>query len=221
MADQRDVLKTKIWMVNPDGSKSEWMARVRYERSGDRFFVDVPPYLDPQIGLGHLRTKDEDSDSKPPKHGRIYGSSPQGAVSAVKRAVDEYEKSTHTKRKVLVYQLGYKKDGCEGVGFHFSDQQGEGTALQVDWDVCWEHTVGTEKQLSHDSKSANGGRFSIDDWKIMEWTPQRQKFFEMFELALDQLIHRIDSFLGDEKRLLEMIDAGRVPLLTGPAKKDR
>lgn len=219
MADQRDVLTSKILTVNPDGSREDWTARVRYERGGDRFYVDVPLHLDANLTLKNIHPGN--AEQFIPKHGRIYGQTPQAALAAVNRAIDDYIKSLHTKRKVILYQFGYKKDGCEGVGFHFSDDHGSGTILQVDWDVCWEHTMAKTKRYSRGSSPEGSSQHSADEWKVLDWTPERQKFFQDFQLAIDQLIKRVEDVVGDDKKLLKFMDSGRVPLLTGPEDKKK
>jgi hypothetical protein len=146
--------------------------------------------------------------------GQICGKSPSEVILNIHSAVDQYEKSLVVHRKVILYKLGYQKDGCDAVRM---DSNLSGTVIQVDWEIRFEHKAGDELTYTDVAKDTNGSQLSGDGWEVIEWTQQRQEFFESFQMELDRLMLRVEGFLGDRKKLLVLMDSGKGRLLlAGP-----
>ena len=55
-------------------------------------------------------------------------------------------------------------------------------------------------------------RISNNTWKVIEWTPEREKFFEDLKASLLQLTRGVSAFFG-QPDLLELMDTHGIKML--------
>jgi hypothetical protein len=212
------VTTSKVWLIDEKGHKYEKVVEIQYSLREERFYCRVPAYLDPsqmRVPAGADQKQYMQRTS-----GQICGESPSAVLHKLQIAVDQYERSLVVHRKVLLYKLGYQKDGCKAVRLFSGLGRLTGSVIQVDWCVRFEHQSGDELTYTETSKNVHGDQRSSEEWEVVEWTQQRQEFFESFQMELDHLMLRVEGFLGDKKKLLSLMDSGKGRLLLSGPKEE-
>ena len=147
----------------------------------------------------------------------VEGNTMAAVMERWDKVTHEYEQAQTSKRKIIAYNI--KTDG--DLSFH------EGRALSI-W-ACIYIEVKTIRKVGDNyikyncvphgenlpgrlhasdfNVSLPGGSFSRDSSiKIIDWTPERQKFFESVHMALDRLIMRLNKYFKEDN-FLENIDS--------------
>ncbi|HXI02949.1 MAG TPA: hypothetical protein VNI57_07205 [Candidatus Saccharimonadales bacterium] len=210
------IVSREMYMVFPDGSKKKWTAKVMYARRERDFCAIVPNHVHPDSPRHGVRESRDDADIRVTR--TIHAETPEKVFERVQQAIYNYRDSLLKKRKVILVKLGYQKDGEEPVNL---DEAIGGSGLVLDWCVRWERRRGEQIEYSTAENDQHGDRHRDDDgWKAVDWSEQREEFLRGFQLAIDELIFRVEHFLGDEKRMLELMDRGGSAqrLLLGPKR---
>lgn len=129
------------------------------------------------------------------------------------RTLQEYIDRNTQKKKVIAYKVEanaivYGNDDKIIFRREDIDDWGEKrTGLTIAYTICYESIYNKEKEYV-DENNNNAGIGS--DYKIIEWNPQREEFFNQMELRLAYMVQKIFNFLTkqNKKRLLETIDSG-------------
>jgi hypothetical protein len=213
----RVITSRKISVPDQDGHCSDKIVEVLYDRHGDKFYVELP---------GFLQYKAEE------KTVEIKGDTPQKALTNAEHVCSEYKGAVIKRRRVIIYQLFGQKRSDKGGEF----DRNPGTGLRVHWHACWEFTVkpvqkswgspgetqygATERcpsPLEGDWISPRDYDYDKQGWKVIPWTQQREDFFRSLEVGLVALVDRAQEIMGNRKRLVATIDARPTTrLLEGP-----
>ncbi len=213
MGKDKKILTSKEWIPDINGNGIETVITVYYDRGRDAFYVNCPAHLlengpsvtKQQIEDGPIETKIAD--------GRIYADRAAGAIKKLLSQGYQYRHAIQKKRKVIAYQVQYNEDMLfeRGVG------------LLVDWRIGWELKIGDRVEILSIEPPDEINTYVCNQTylfdsheegiKIIDWTDDREKFFEGLTEALEGLKIKCRSFLDDEIKLALAIDMGISPLL--------
>jgi len=145
----------------------------------------------------------------------VEGTTMAAVLNEWERVIHEYEQAQTSRRKIIAYKI--QTDG--DLSFH------EGRVLSI-W-ACIYIEVKTVRKNGKDyinydcvpyDENLPGGFHNSDfnvsmhdssGVKIIDWTPERQKFFESVHMALDRLISKLNKYFSEDNFLLN-IDSGRL-----------
>lgn len=133
-------------------------------------------------------------------------------------------------RKVILYKFLYRtKDISEDRG-RIGSRMDRMQILEFGFVVGEENIVGSkktylrrwmdespfedqEREMTEDLTGLTD-KFS-DNWDIMDWTPEREQFFENLKAGMHQMIEQVDGFVSDNESFAALIDQGKNLLSTG------
>jgi len=214
----RAITSRKVRMPDEDGDCSDKIVECLYDRQGDKFYVQLPGYL-------AYKTDEKTVDVK--------GESPKLALDAAEQVCEDFRGMIFKKRRVIIYQLGWRKRG--EAGDQMGNSSDRGTGLRVHWHACWEFKVSGVVRWGHEDRvivqfgktercpSRLEGEWVVPKdhwrgtWKTIDWTQEREDFFRSLETGLVALIDRAKQVMGSPRGLGAMIDARPTTrLLEGP-----
>lgn len=144
----------------------------------------------------------------------------------VEERIKSFEKmiADEGKRKVIVYtvSLNGEVQAANGrtVRMHDLDSVGHGVpGMAVRYRVGWEHRIGGQKTYADDF----GNQMAVyDSDKVIDWTPERERWFQQVTTNLEQLILKVHRFFNVQKpnALLKVIDNGQLLIGSPKTKKE-
>ncbi len=191
---------------------------VNFSNKSKKFYVDIPKEC--ANVMGYERIEDESLNGLEKKF--LEGSEQFLNSKAKIRKVIAYKILMNCgevqEREIRFESLGYHEDGIgiqviAGVYnekvFDFKDGRGKKT-----------------KNIMYESIPSSIPGFMSEEiyywnrekYKIVDWTPEREEFFRTFGEAMSKLCRMVRDFLGDEKKLLDLIAKG-ARILPPPEQK--
>jgi hypothetical protein len=202
-----------VYIPDLSGKATKKTMSVFYDKKADIFWLTAPDHLaekPPQIS----RSKEGEEPVKDIRYidGKTFGRTPKEVEEKFERACRNYIESLKKVRKVIVYKLSYKSQDNDDVrgDLHFSD----GVGFLVDYEVGYEisspnpdHTF-----IYHYNPTASKGIICNnnivggDDYETIEWTKEREQFFESLENSLQRMVEKAKLFLGNKESLVKAIE---------------
>jgi len=156
---------------------------------------------------------------------RIEDESLDGLEKKYRDASEAFLNTKAKMRKIIVYRILMNCGSDVRVGrsrFELLGYHDDGIGLQVVAGVYVEKkynftkagheklntTYDQVKSSIPDFMSEEVHHWNCKKYKILDWTPEREEFFRTFGEAMSKLCQRVSDFLGDEKKLLELIANG-------------
>ncbi len=199
---------------NKEGARIVGRLKVFYRKRSDEFYVKVPTHLQTGGYSGSGQGRDR---VVTPFEGEITGATPVQTIAKYRTLCDSYVKSLKKKVKVIGYTLSYQcKEDVSGF-------DGDGMGFTVDWLVMIEVKLPEETEYKrigedHEGNEVVGSYIHEKYDKIIPWTKEREDFFKLLDDAIDDLVTKAKSFLGDKKALIRMIDSKTMPLMLAAPK---
>lgn len=200
-----------------DGTRQQKTVHVHYDSKGDRFYVNLPEYMDSSVGQASTSSVGYKKAELVPTRGdgRLYGPTPGAVEKLFERRCFDYAENVRRARRVILYTLKYAKKHS---GEHHDMPFEHGTGIAIEFEVMWETKLGTEKPRysTHnpcDPKNRGlvtnrGPRQDDSRCKVIDWTQDREDFFVALDTKLQTMVDRSRSFLEDDKKLALLIDSG-------------
>lgn len=161
------------------------------------------------------------------------GKSEEELLKRVHEVLKEFHSDKLIERKVIAYKIAGDSSQLELARDIADDPEGEDSlreramrrdeevSLRLEFKVLMERSVAGSHSYAKEVIDHTGARiwdecgrwdYDRDDWKIIEWTPEREAFFWDFYKAIETLIGRLNKFLGSEALVLKAIE-NKVKLL--------
>ena len=213
-------------LIDPKGDGYDQVVRVYYNKDMDDFFARVPAHLALNFSGTMGEVKDGDTNATWERlDGTISAMRPGEVLKKVERQVWNYRHAVTQKRRVIVYDLQLSED----MAFE------KGNGLLVEWHACWRLDVGSRIELvpyepADDIGTVTCNNYHVgnpEDFKIIDWTKEREEFFRDMDKALDKIKLHAKKVLGaPEAQLIAAIESGFSMLggqkaLPAPKKKVR
>lgn len=171
----------------------------KYTSKTKNFTIELPDYMQ-----GVLDKK------------QVSGKSQDEVDAAFRKVVAEYGLRILSKRKVILYSLLANVDEeIDGKRFQMDNlgQYGSvgenSTGMALWFQVCWETKDDTRfKYYNLDGYSVGKPSYR-SHWDVMEYTPEREKFFEELSHRIAIMVYNANSFLRQKKKLIDLIDHSR------------
>lgn len=133
------------------------------------------------------------------------------------REIELMQKEVTTKMILYRVDLG----GCFDYRVKGRKRTFEGKGWQLGISVSWSVLIRSKLGEREEYRDEGGSRAYPDhrDGKLMEWTEQRQAFFESMDARIQGLVLQFDQFFNKagRKKLLAAIDHGGIPALPEPS----
>ncbi|KKL57554.1 hypothetical protein LCGC14_2234230 [marine sediment metagenome] len=196
---------SRVPISDGKGPYSNFMMIVKLSARDGTFSIELPEKIGKTLGKEF-----------------VTGKTLESVETAFSKSLKEYKKLLTKRKKVIWYEfkkvcnIRDEKGGCVLTRQEISFC--EGTAVQLNYDIMYEHDVAGDKTLLW--KNGNWTGKSIrDNPTYMDWTEDREQFFKDTKQFLEMLILRADKFFSsDKKTLLKMIDS-KTRLLPEPKKE--
>lgn len=212
------VSREKFSLHDEEAKKRGWhytrggfLKITKYTSKTKNFTIELPDYMQGVLDKKEVKGKTQDE-----------------VDNAFRKAIREYELRILSKRKVIIYSLLANVDEeIEGKQFQMDNlgQYGRvsenSTGMALWFQVCWE----TKDDIRYKYYDLNGysvGRPSYSShWDVMEYTPEREKFFKELSHRIAVLVYNANSVLGQKKKLINMINHSRaLPFFTEDEKSE-
>lgn len=146
-----------------------------------------------------------------------------GAKIEFRKAVADYKQALTAERKVIRYAFKAKaefvteKNGDDWKWFDANEVSfARGTAMDLFYEVCIERTVDGKKAYYHLNGNFIAGHYEEDKEKTMDWTKEREAFFEALKHGLELSIMKAHKFFNaNSDDIVRFIDSGGKLLLPG------
>ncbi len=218
------------------GESYHYVAHMEYSPGSKLFFIRVPEDqrgFQPEdketkklAGFGVLIRGSRGSSGL---SGSIPVFSAELETDAIKKAATYFRafltavRATH---KVIIYKFEYKTEGLS-IGHNlYGPYTGRKQALEFGFVVGEENTIGSKKTYlrRYSTKIINEEVEVVEKldelidqyhkWQVMDWTEEREQFFENLKKGMHGMIVAVDEFVSDNEVFAAQIDAGAKFLLT-------
>lgn len=178
----------------------DWYKVIKYYSSTKHFIIELPAWWHDILDYKKVSGETEDKVN-----------------AAFRDAKKEYEERCTTRRKVILYQFQasavineYAENGkFKRVIFRKDEVSfSEGTALDFWWRVGYELRSSVDPKPKYiDLKERS---ISHGDHKVMDWTQQREDFFQALQANIDNLILKAHTFFKqDVKTVAQIVDQAK------------
>lgn len=220
----------KVCKLNIRVNGRDLQGQVFYTPSLKRFHFKFPQEIEDWGAVAR-----GDDDDKP----LATGKSQEELEKEIQEVIKRYEKSAMKERKVIAYSIVGKstreelrkdleeeadEDAKESIRIRAS-RHDESVEIELKMAILLERTVGSNKlflkqELDHNGKPewAACSQWGYSDWHIIPWTPAAEKFFNDFYGGCEELIRRMDKYVGTPERAKKAI-TNSARLLGGPDGK--
>ncbi len=203
---------------------SPFSLKINYSSPRKRFYINLPKYV-----ASTLNQKDVSVPMIRPDDFEYKEYDPEFWVrNKFDEAVKQYDDIVQRKQKVIFYTF---KSKVRPVGF-----PGSGSSIHPHHEV---HTAGIGLDLWYcpgfilihpvdstrtffdlSGKDLGNSTWTHSDWRYMDYTPEREAFFEKFREYLENGITNMSTFFNQENDMVaQLIDTGMTPALPGPIKE--
>jgi hypothetical protein len=214
-------LKTETFTYVTSDTKESITLEISVSKEGQFFFSsrDIPSETwsiiedklreDCSLSLGHHQKRGEEYS----QYYLVRHPSLKELLSAFQRALEFFEESQTERDELKVIRYSF---GLGGIG-----ERRDSLHINFKWEIL--------RQLTNKSKVRRWNEGDViflddrgdsravdkDEDKLIEWTPEREAWFENMEKQMRDLMEKLQSFMAlKEKHVEKMIDSGTL-LLTG------
>lgn len=225
------VKRFKDTVPQPDQSSVEQITVVYFAAGDGEFRIYVPEHISQALPQD-LTTQGYVSTVAEP---HVKDATQQGVLTAWTKLKERYLGLLRREGavKVIRYAVRAQHPGQATYGDRFSFEYshlGPGVALQLDWEVLWRsgdrlfygRYEGDELHLQ-DKGPVPVNAYTFEKYRLIEWTEEREAFFQAMKDGLISLIERLIVFCrGDVETQIAQIMSGAAsnPLLPAPTKED-
>lgn len=186
----------QIRKINVVIGGEDFELNMKYSSKTSSFFVQLP------LAIRRIIIGDSDKEG-------IHAHTEVAAELAMAQAIKTYEESIKTEMKVILYEVKRARDTDHYAGRHHIVYHG----FEVEWRLATQIKTGVKSKY-FDLK--NGIPINPYSEQVLEWTEDREKFFEQLCHQLDLMETSLHLFLKADDGAAERIDA-LIPRLTGGA----
>lgn len=126
-------------------------------------------------------------------------------ISKLKEFAQRYVDSNTKTRKVIAYSVDWQSKNIDS---HYCDRSwGDGwdkAVIEFDYMILKEERV--EDNILFYKNNIPCHHVKTGEWKIIEWTKEREEFMKNFYKAMELLMGRMKEFMGDPERLVTAIE---------------
>jgi len=216
----------------PSEDPFDYTAEIEYSTYAKSFYIRIPEKIkgfkchdeidqDRLVGRVKLRSAGF--------YGYI-GDTEKEVIAKAREHLSLFAAESPDTRKVILYQFRYGvKDVRRSGGSAASHLASENAAsLTIDYIVCYETIHGRGK--TYERRIEKGGKierqcisnltfkgYGLDrdpDYFVMEWTEEREEYFDNLVSQMETLIGRINEYVTDETAFTALVDSGGQNLLT-------
>lgn len=182
------------------------------------FYINLPPKLSESLGVP----------------ARLTASTLIEIQNKWNDLVGQFNGKKTSNRKVIIYKMEIEADfeiGDEHIQIRdWVEERGESLKLQVA--VYNEEKIELDRRVVRNyhympSSIPTGVRLENERWlgrnddvMVIDWTPEREKFFADLVLAFERVLYGLSKVMGDKKKLVKFIDSGQKLLLGGEPDED-
>lgn len=199
------VSRENVRLFDEEAKKRSWnygkncfMKIIKYTSKTELFTIELPDYMQGVLGTSSVNGLT------------------QGDVNKVfKQAIREYNLRIISKKKVIIYALmGNVHEEIDGEVFNmeslglYGNEGKNSSGLAIWYEVCWETKAEQgRKFFDFDGFSVKPSGYRLH-WDVMDYSPEREAFFETLSHEIAVLAFNARSFLI-QKELPQIIDHSR------------
>ena len=174
--------------------KEEFTLVVKYKTKTSKFSIQLPQKMQERMGFRSL-----------------WGNTEDDVVREFFKVQEDYLDMLTTKKKVILYKFesrAHVMDEKDEKCIHSSNDISfcEGTGLTLEWNVYYLQELSGEKSY-HDIEDGKYITWFNESDTYLEWTPEREKFFQETQEFLELLIMKAYKFFKDSKETAKLIDS--------------
>lgn len=168
-----------------------------------------------------------------------YLSTEQDARDNIKELIENYHEGTKKVKKVIVYCmpmtsemsmnktengfLGFKSWVPQGFTLHHNKwNSAAGMGFAIDYHILYMDESNGKRTF----RRLNGGETSTlnmisihqGGYKVIDWSQDRVDALEQIKSAMEEMVKNLIGVISDEKKMIDMLDSGR--LLLSPQYKE-
>ena len=203
--EDREVTSRMIRVTTPDGMTKDMRFVAKYDRSADKFYVEVPHWL--------LLMNEDD-------RAHVRGDTPKQVLSEVERIADRYKGHLTKKRKVILLLFAGCRQGQKKSEFDKHDN----TSLSLRFHVCWEFFTPGHENRQYGETEARPSRVDgewidlHDSWdettlQVLDWTAERENYLRSLRASMEAALDRGLAFFKNVKKAGKRMDEARKQLL--------
>lgn len=139
------------------------------------------------------------------------------------KKVKEFQESKRIEDKMIGFKFALQcaiiKNGIvQEVRHEITNDNDNATGLLLTWEIARRVTIG--EKVTHYSQNGQQIHDWQDEYKYMQWTPERELFFKTMQASLEKMVMRVDAFIGEEKeKLAAFIDTNKGVMLLPESPK--
>lgn len=213
MRKGKEVRSFTAFVPQPDLSKSKERVSVRFHADSGDFEILLPGHIALAVA-GHKAARHNFFASL----GSVRAPTLAEVEGSFKHCCAAYEEILRTEQRKRVIFVRYQRNRMVGDPPYRAEQIPFALtpALGLDFEVLW--SAGGRLYRQHDAdsplESAGVSEDSREGAHVIDWTPEREAFFERLHNSLCGLIERLDVFMRDAASNVDLaIAAGTAGLL--------
>jgi len=193
--------------------RNGWFRVINYVSDWDKFVIELPEHYQPVLG-----TKDVRHETR------------KGVEKLFEEAKKQYRFRTESKKQVILYSFGANAKAIINdpafsltnneylkTNNYRNEYQENRHSLELFWVVCYETNLANyywndakEDPLFYNIDGSQLQKPSNVKLQRMDYTPERERFFQEFSQSIGMMVYNIDDFLSQKDALLELIDSGKL-----------